>query len=847
MLLKRSSHLSETQKKRSLLQRMVILHSVLLVCGLTLVARMMQLQIIDRKEYYDAAQSQHFGGVRLPAQRGEILALNSKTGETTILATNTTLDLLYVDPLIADDPAFVADTLSTLLLTEQVHRSCSEGKEDCPRELISFVGSPYASRYDPLSFVRHISTGSLLEPLPAELPVGTETKIPDLTEVRRMFARDIQKRISGKQVTFVPIKYSVTRTEAEKVNALNIPGITVNPESKLVSGDPEILKHSNISSISKQLASILNIDQEKLAYSLRSRPLRYVAIMRRLPPQTSLIIKEKMLDSLTATNKLRANAKNREEAEKIVDPLRSIALIAEHWRYYPDDTVGSQVVGFLNTSREAQYGIERTFDTQLRGQEGLISTVSDLQGGQILTSNQTIIDAKNGDTVVLTIDPFIQRRVEELMQDGIRRFDADSGQAIVMDPQTGRVLAMVNAPLFERNTYASVYDKVPITLPPEKMHAIVVEIYNPETNARVVKDYVSQVFTDEGRASLPEKIQKELSALQRDFDLQDLARYYYYLGENDRVEIFPTGVPNIWLKYKNNIGVGAYLNRTVQEIYEPGSVMKPITMAIALDQGEITPETIYNDDGPVKVDEYTINNALKRFYGKVDMTYCLAFSINTCMTSISGRLGSKLFEHMIEKFGFGKVTAIELEDEVTGDIKPWRRWSLSDLATASFGQGISATPLQVITANAVLANGGKLMHPTIVDSIIHADGTVEKFAPRIVDQVITKESSETISAMLVNSANTGFAKRGKVKGYAVAGKTGTSQIAGPGGRYESGTGSTVGTYLGYGPVPNPKFIVLVKLDRPKNQQIAYGESTAGPLFHDIAAFLFDYYNIRPTE
>lgn len=847
MLLKRSSQLSETQKKRSLLQRMVIVHSVLLVCGLTLVARMMQLQIIDRNEYHDAAQSQHYGGVKLSAQRGEILARNSKSNETSILATNTTLSLVYVDPLITDDPGLVADTLADILLTDQLHQDCSAGKDNCPRELVSFPGSPYASRYDPLSFVRSIATGSLLEPLPAELPSGSDTKIPDITEVRRLFAKNIEQRISEKRVTFVPVKYSVTKTEAEKVEALNIRGITVNHDTNLISADPEQLSQGSLSSISRQLAGILKIDQAKLEYSLRSRPLRYVAIMRKLAPQTTLQIKEKMLASVNATNELRAKAKTREEADKVLDPLRSIALIPEHWRYYPDDTIGSQVVGFLNTNQEAQYGIERTFDTQLRGQEGLISTVSDLQGGQILTSNQKIVDAKDGDTIVLTIDPFIQKKVEELMQEGIDKYDADSGQAIVMDPNTGRILAMVNTPLFERNAYASVYDKVPITVDSGREKSIVVEIYNPETNARIVKDYMVQVFSDEGRATLPEKIQKELSELQRDFDLKDLARYYLYLGENDRFEVFPTGVPGIWLKYKNNIGVGAYLNRNVQEIYEPGSVMKPITMAIALDQGEIEPTTMYNDDGPVKVDEYTINNALKKFYGKVDMSYCLAFSINTCMTNVSGRLGSKLFEHMIEKFGFGKVTAIELEDEVTGDIKPWRRWSLSDLATASFGQGISATPLQVITANAALANGGKLMHPTILDSIIHPDGTVEKFEPRIVDQVITPQSSETISAMLVNSANTGFAKRGKVKGYASAGKTGTSQIAGPGGRYESGTGSTVGTYMGYGPVPNPKFIVLVKLDRPKNRLIAYGESTAGPLFHDIAAFLFDYYGIQPTE
>ncbi len=826
---------------------MVIVHGFLLVCALTLIARMMQLQVIDRKEYYDAAQSQHFGGVKLPAQRGEIFSLNSKTDETSILATNTTLNLVYVDPVVTDDPGKIADVLSDTLLTDSFHQSCSQGLEGCPRELISFSGSPYASRFDPLSFVKQIQTGAFLEPLPTILPVGSDTKMPDITEIRRLFARDIEKRISEKRVTFVPIKYSVTKNEAKKVQALSIAGVTVHEDTRLISGNPEEMETSKIAATSRQLASILNIDASKLEYSLRKRPLRYVAIMRKVPPAIALKLKEKKLNSLAATNEMRSQATTREAAEKIQDPLRCIALLPEHWRFYPDDTVASQVVGFLNTNQEAQYGIERTFDPELRGQEGLISTVSDLQGGQILTSNQKIVDAKDGDSVVLTIDPFIQKKVEQLMQDGIKQYDAESGQAIVMDPYSGRIIAMVNAPLFERNSYATVYEKVAISLTPDRERAIVVEIYNPETNARVVKGYEFELFSDEGRAKLSEKTQKTLSELLRDFDLRDLARYYVYVGENARYEIFPTSMRGIWLRYKNTIGVGAYLNRAVQEIYEPGSVMKPITMAIAIDQGEVTPETMYDDIGPVKVDEYTIKNALLKYYGKVDMSYCLAFSINTCMTSISARLGRKLFHHMIERFGFGRVTSIELEDEVTGDLRPWRRWSQSDLATASFGQGIAATPLQVITAFSALANGGKLMKPIIVDRVIHADGTVEKNESKIIDQVITPQTSDTITSMLINSANTGFAKRGKVKGYSIAGKTGTSQIAGPGGRYESGTGSTIGTYMGYGPGIHPKFIVLVKLDRPKNRYIAYGESTAGPVFHDIAAFLLDYYGIPPDE
>lgn len=847
MRLNALTQFSETQKKRSLVRRMLVVHVLILVCALTIVARIVQLQIIDRKIYYDAAQTQHYGGVRLPAQRGEILALNSKTGETSILATNTTLNLVYVDPVVTDDPGMIADLLANTLLTPEFHDACSQGDQSCPRELITFRGSPYAPQFDPLSFVRRLSSGSLLEPLPSLLPIGTTTTIPDVTEVRRLFARDIQSRISEKRLTFVPIKYSVTKAEADKVAALHIPGVTVNRESKLISADPEEIDQSRLASVSRQIAPLLNIDASKLEYSMRSRPLRYVPIMHRLPPQLSLAIKEKKLASLTEANARRAKAPTREEADKIVDPLRSIALLAEHWRFYPDDTVASQVVGFLNTNQEAQYGIERTFDPDLRGIEGLISTVSDLQGGQILTSNQKIVDAKDGDSVVLTIDPFIQKKVEELMQKGIEAYDADSGQAIVMEPATGRIVAMVNAPLFERNTYAAVYDKVPISVSPDKEKNIVVEIYNPATNARVLKGYESEIFTDEGRAQLSDKIQQTLSDLQRDFDLRDIARYYLYVGENARMEVFPTSIAGVWLKYKNIIGVGAYLNRAVQEIYEPGSVMKPITMAIAIDQGEVTPDTIYDDEGPVKVDEYTINNALLKFYGKVNMSYCLAFSINTCMTSVSARLGRILFHHAIDAFGFGHVTGIELQDEVTGDLKPWRKWSLSDLATAAFGQGISATPLQVVTAFAALANGGKLMKPTIVDRIIHPDGTVEKNEPKIVDQVITPQTSDTITAMLVNSANTGFAKRGKVAGYTIAGKTGTSQIAGPGGRYEAGTGSTIGTYMGYGPATHPRFIVLVKLDRPKNRYIAYGESTAGPLFHDIAAFLLNYYGIAPDE
>ncbi|MEK7590890.1 MAG: penicillin-binding transpeptidase domain-containing protein [Patescibacteria group bacterium] len=822
---------------------MTIVHGFFLLMLLVIVARLIELQIVDGEVYHEKAQSQHFRGIRLPAKRGEILGLSSKTGEANIFATNTTLDLVYVDPLVVDDPTFIAETLADILVTEEFHNVCSEGKQACPRELIPF----YLPAFDPIEQVKRVQSGVLFEPILTTKPPLDLLKLPDQTEVKRLFAREIEKKISEKKVTFVPLKYGANKEEMRAVAELGIPGVEVIEDGNLIYANPEDVPQISVDGAARKLAPLLTMDPVVVRRLLLERPLRYVSIMRRLPPKLSQSIKEVQLKSLKETQERKRQAANVKEAQELQYPLRSIALIQEHWRFYPDTTVASHVVGFLNTNQEAQYGVERTFNPILRGQEGLISTVKDPQGGQILTAEQTIIDPKDGDTIVLTIDRAIQKEIETLLQAAIEKYQAESGQVIVMDPETGHVLAMVNAPLFDSNNYAVVYEKEPLFLNEGRENQIVVEVFHPDTNQRVVKAYRNDVFTPEGREFLSEKTREALTELETLYDLEDFARYYIYLGENNRREIFPTEDPGFFLKYKNNIGVGAYLNRNIQEIYEPGSVMKPITMAIALDQGEVTPDDIYDDTGPVKVDEYTIKNSLLTYYGKVTMTNCLELSINTCMTSVSEKLGPKLFHRMLTRFGFGHITSIELEDELPGEMLPWDDWSRSLLATAAFGQGISVTPLQMVTAFSALANGGRLLRPTILDSVIHADGTVEKTETRVLDQVITPETSDTITAMLVSSVAKGYAKPAKVKGYHIAGKTGTSQIAGPGGKYETGTGSTVASFIGYAPTHNPKFVALVKLDRPKAKNITHGAQAAAPIFHDIAEFLIKYYGLPPDD
>ncbi len=842
----RIASLSETQKRRSFERRIFVLHGILIFICLIIIGRLIELQVINGSEYSRRAQEQQFGGVVLSAKRGEIYSRNSKTDELSILATNTTLDLLYIDPLIIPgDHAEISDELSDILVTKNFDAACRNGTTACPNELIQF----YRPAFDPLGKVSIVESGfgsgASVVILTGALAMNNgSTPIPDITEVKRQFARYIEDRIRRQTVTFVPLLYSANKKQIAEVVSMNIPGIYVNNAQKLVYANPDLIDQTSIGEIARRLSPVLIQDPSVLKTRMLQRPLRYVPVMARLPPELSRLVREmKQRHAEEAAAKAAKDPNNKASAQAY-DAFRAVALIPEHWRFYPDTKIASHVIGFINTLAEPQYGIERTYDSVLRGQEGLIASVSDPFGGQIVSSDQKFIDPRDGSTITLTIDRFVQSKVEELLEAMVKKVDAESGQVIIIDPFTGRIIAMANAPLFDNNSYAAVYEKEPIVIDPEREKQIVVEIYNPQTNARVVKAYLPDIEPG-NRTKLSKEIQDKLLEFEELYDLTSISRYYMYLGDNNRREIFPTVHKGVWLKFKNNIGIGSYVNRNVQEVYEPGSVVKPITMAIAIDQGEVSPLDIYNDTGAVKVDVFTIKNALNKYYGKVTMVDCIDFSINTCMTSISQKLGRKLFRSALDQFGFGRISGIELDNELPGDLKPWREWSPALVMTMSFGQGITTTPLQMITAYTALANGGKLMRPTIVDQIEHADGTIDKKQPTIVAQVIKPETSATITAMLVHSAQFGFAKAGKVAGYRIAGKTGTSQIAGPGGRYETGTGSTIATYAGYAPVDHPKFVILVKLDRPKKDD--FGSKSAAPLFKDIAQFLFEYYGIPPDE
>ncbi|MFA6428060.1 MAG: penicillin-binding protein 2 [Candidatus Buchananbacteria bacterium] len=278
--------------------------------------------------------------------------------------------------------------------------------------------------------------------------------------------------------------------------------------------------------------------------------------------------------------------------------------------------------------------------------------------------------------------------------------------------------------------------------------------------------------------------------------------------------------------------------------YEPGSVFKPFTLAAAINEGKVTADSVFNDDAPVKIGPETIENSDKLNHGWQTMTQVLEKSLNTGAIYAMRQIGPKIFTDYVKKFGFGQLSGIDLATEITGNIKALKEKGEIYYATASFGQGISATPLQLVAAYSALANGGVLMKPYVVQEIIDENNHAQTINPKVVQEVVSTKTAKMIGTMLVSVVQNGHGKAAGVPGYLVGGKTGTAQIPlANGGGYEAT--AHIGTFIGYAPVDNPKFTMIVKIDRP--QDVQFAESSAAPLFGEIAKFILNYYQIVPSS
>jgi len=430
--------------------------------------------------------------------------------------------------------------------------------------------------------------------------------------------------------------------------------------------------------------------------------------------------------------------------------IKGIDFLPETKRYYPEKNLFSHVLGFVGFEGDkilGRYGIEEKFEKELAGEKGLIKSERGAFGQWIAFSPQKIKKAQNGANIILTLDYPIQYFVCSKLKWAVDYYGAEGGTAIVMEPQTGKILAMCSQP---------------------------------------------------------------------DFD------------------------PNLYNKVKN---INLFINPAISKVFEPGSVFKAFTMAAGLETGKISPESTYEDKGEVKIGGYTIKNSDFKAHGKKTMTEVLEESLNTGAVFVVQKVGRDNFRKYVQNFGFGSLTSIELPNEVSGDISSLNKKKEIYSATASFGQGISVVPLQLVSAFGAIANQGKLMKPYIVDKIVYPDGREIKTEPKFVRQSISPVAANILKGMLVSVIENGYGKRAKVKGYYVAGKTGTAQVPDP--KKRGYSDKTIHTFVGFAPADDPKFVGLVKLDNPRG--VRFAASSACPTFGQIARFLLNYLEVPSEE
>lgn len=724
--------------------------------------RLFDLQVLSHDYYEKVATREQLGYTEIPAKRGEILIKDLSSGEEFPLATNITLNLLYADPTLIKNPAYVVDQLTPLLFNLEEDRAADEER-----------------------------LKKLAKNLPPEITEEEKAKILQPltdTELQEQFKQVFLKKISQTRRSEILLTNNLEKSKIDQIAILKLGGIKIDNQKVFAYPD----QISNLQNSANLLAPLVEIPSLKLAQILKGEN-RYVVLKNKLAPEISDKIK---------------SMKSKDKDKQFI----GLGMKEEYFRYYPEGKLGANVLGYVNRENIGQYGIESSFNTQLQGIKGEFQTKKDSIGRQITVGESVLKPAVDGDDIVLTIDRSIQLKIEKLLEEGVKEFMADNGQILIMNPKTGAIIAMAHYPSFDPNIYGDVFRKIEVNFTPEEI-ARLVPTKTPET-------------------------------------------YYFYENEEEakRYIVFETPDENKkvhYYRYANIVGPEVYHNKIVSWPYEPGSVFKAIVMAMAIDDGDVTPNTTYNDSGPVKVDfnvytqkyDFEIKNSTG-YHGLVNMTTVLAMSLNTGMTFISKKIGPALMYSYLKKFGLLDRTDIEFDTESLGSVEHFDGWTESELATHAFGQGITITMMQLANAYSAIANGGILMQPFIVQEVRHKDGSKLTTDPTEIRRVISEETSSKVTAMLIQAVEVGVAKKAKLDTHYMAGKTGTAQTY-KNGRVLTGRGTTIGTLVGFAPIKDPKFMIVVKYDRPRSS--VWADDTASVTFNKIAAYLFDYYNIPPDK
>ncbi len=505
-------------------------------------------------------------------------------------------------------------------------------------------------------------------------------------------------------------------------------------------------------------SKIISVAGTKKGYLVSIKPKSIVNEEETYQKLSSVIVNLNKDDFLTKASKKDdpyeeiAHYISEEQAEKIKNlKIQGVSLFAESWRYYPADRLASKVLGFVGWKEKdltGLYGIEKSKELILSRLNSKPENTNSFFEIFLEAKRKIFSNSEEEGDVVLTIEPQVQLSLEKEVQGVLEKYSAQSAGGIVIEPKTGKILAMTGKPDFDPNKYGE-----------EKNHSV-------------------------------------------------------------------------------------FLNPHVQSVFEMGSIVKPLTMASAIDAGAVLPETEYIDEGSVTVDGRLISNFDGKARGRATMQDVLNNSLNTGVVFVMKKMGKDAFRNYFKSFGFGEKTGIDLPDELSGIIKNLDSPRMVEYATASFGQGIAMTPIQMVTALSALGNGGLLMRPYVIERLEFKGGLDKQTKPTEIRRVLKPETSKTISDMLVTVVDKALlGGTVKLEHYSIAAKTGTAQIKGQNEGYSED--QFLHTFFGYAPARDPKFLVFLYVEKP--QGVEYASHSLTPFFINEIKFLLNYYDVPPDR
>ncbi len=470
--------------------------------------------------------------------------------------------------------------------------------------------------------------------------------------------------------------------------------------------------------------------------------------------------------------------------------LYGIYLQPDSKRYYPYGTLASNVLGYVNGDNIGGVGLEAKYDSTLKGTSGLTVTAKNARGSDLLYQYEQYYDAENGKNLVLTLDVNVQYYLEKGLESMVSKFGAKNGATgIVMEVNTGAIVAMASYPNYDLNDYATIYDE-----------------------------------------TLREKMETELAELEKD-------RSSYATEEE-----YDEAVAKVKSTYRNT----QWRNKCIDSTYEPGSTFKPLTLAAALEEGVVSMNTTFTCTGSVRVQGWgkPIYCSNHNGHGTQDLKTATGNSCNPAFISMGLKIGTDKYYDYLEAFGLMEPTGVDMIGEVTGIFSSRESFNSNvvSLASYAFGQTFTTTPLHLIRAQAACINGGYLYEPYVVAQVLDDDGNiVEQHDTTPIRQVISEETSAKVRECLEYVVASGTGRNGQVAGYRIGGKTGTADKTGNKDR------EIVVSFMCFAPADDPQYIMLLTMDTPRRDTGTYpsGGNMVAPTASQIMSEILPYLGIEP--